>query len=251
MNRFTRPNSAIILTALLVCLTSSRPAQAQATKSQSLSGGVAHYTLNLDYNSVNHVIIEVTGSKIFVQANEQSLAFRPLSGISQHLLRVNGGKSRDNIYITGYYPGLDIKIYAFGGGDTITNDTSMPMFADGGLGNDVLLGGSGPDTLLGGLGSDGLDGGAGDDDLIGGTYHSWLGKYYPDFQIDYLTGGPGSDDFYHSYWKGFGGYVYQSEQDPIMDYSASDPDFKIDTFIPMFVPIPNYGLVLQNLTLLD
>ena len=50
--------------------------------------------------------------------------------------------------------------------------TAIQLTADGGDGNDVLIGGAGNDTLLGG---------AGDDILIGG-----LG-------IDILDGGPGNN----------------------------------------------------------
>ncbi|MCC6234962.1 MAG: calcium-binding protein, partial [Verrucomicrobiales bacterium] len=44
----------------------------------------------------------------------------------------------------------------------------IPLWVDGGEGDDVLLGGDGPDTLLGGPGDDQLTGGPGDDVLDGG-----------------------------------------------------------------------------------
>ena len=56
--------------------------------------------------------------------------------------------------------------------------TSHPLFADGGAGNDSILGGTGDDFLVGGQGNDTLHGGdgndtlqgeAGDDSLIGGS----------------------------------------------------------------------------------
>jgi len=59
-------------------------------------------------------------------------------------------------------------------GDDIVDASSLAasairLTADGGNGDDVLLGGAGPDTLLGGAGDDVLIGGAGADILDGGT----------------------------------------------------------------------------------
>jgi Ca2+-binding RTX toxin-like protein len=77
---------------------------------------------------------------------------------------------------------LDI-VFGGEGNDTITTHNSsaeefpLPMFADGGIGNDTIQGGWGDDTLLGGdgndvisgrVGNDLIDGGAGDDDLTWG-----------------------------------------------------------------------------------
>lgn len=55
-----------------------------------------------------------------------------------------------------------LRIYGFGGDDTITGSTGGDRI-EGGLGNDVLNGGAGSDTLQGGVGIDTLDGGAGHD----------------------------------------------------------------------------------------
>jgi len=57
------------------------------------------------------------------------------------------------------------------------------VFADGGVGNDTLMGGSGDDTLIGGVGDDMLVGDAGDDILSGGVGNN------------ILTGGSGEDIF--------------------------------------------------------
>jgi Ca2+-binding RTX toxin-like protein len=58
-------------------------------------------------------------------------------------------------------------------GDDVIDGTalaaqSIQFHADGGDGDDVLLGGSGSDTLLGGAGDDVLIGGPGQDTLDGG-----------------------------------------------------------------------------------
>lgn len=55
------------------------------------------------------------------------------------------------------------------GADVLTTDAtvSVPIYVDGGLGNDNLTGGSGNDTLTGGAGKNTLWGGAGDDRING------------------------------------------------------------------------------------
>ena len=69
--------------------------------------------------------------------------------------------------------GIDkLVINTLGGDDVVdasTLDASIVFQADGGDGDDVLLGGAGVDTLLGGLGDDVLIGGAGLDILDGGV----------------------------------------------------------------------------------
>jgi Ca2+-binding RTX toxin-like protein len=75
-----------------------------------------------------------------------------------------------------------IAVYGYGGNDSITVGSKIPgIFADGGTGNDTILGGDGDDTLVGNIGNDHLEGGAGNDDISGNG-----GK-------DYLLGGIGND----------------------------------------------------------
>jgi Ca2+-binding RTX toxin-like protein len=68
-----------------------------------------------------------------------------------------------------------------GGNDLFANYTGISSTANGGAGNDVLIGGSAADTLNGGDGHDLLVGGAGDDVLNGGA------------GLDAMYGGPGDD----------------------------------------------------------
>jgi len=70
------------------------------------------------------------------------------------------------------------------GDDEFVNDTNLPSFARGGLGNDILTGGSGVDRLVGGNGEDLLTGNAGDDFLIGGQ------------GSDTLAGNAGNDELF-------------------------------------------------------
>jgi Ca2+-binding RTX toxin-like protein len=65
------------------------------------------------------------------------------------------------------------------GGDDVINGSGLAanaiqFHADGGDGNDVLIGGAGEDTLLGGPGDDVLNGGPGQDVLDGGPGNNTL-----------------------------------------------------------------------------
>ena len=75
--------------------------------------------------------------------------------------------------ITNFDPTIDhIVVNGLGGDDIITASglgTAMVLTADGGAGDDVLIGSAGNDTLLGGAGDDVLIGGPGQDILDGGT----------------------------------------------------------------------------------
>jgi Ca2+-binding RTX toxin-like protein len=85
--------------------------------------------------------------------------------------RVNGAHT--SVRVTGADPALDnLSVNGLDGNDTIdASDLGADKIlfaADGGDGNDVLIGGAGDDTLLGGIGDDVLTGGPGVDVLDGG-----------------------------------------------------------------------------------
>ncbi|WP_407526948.1 calcium-binding protein [Methylobacterium oryzisoli] len=77
------------------------------------------------------------------------------------------------IEITGFDAGDRLLINGLSGDDVIEASglaaTGIRLAADGGAGNDVMIGGGGADTLLGGLGDDVLLGGPGLDVLDGGA----------------------------------------------------------------------------------
>lgn len=74
-----------------------------------------------------------------------------------------------------------LRLFGLAGRDVIINETSIPDFIWGGLGNDDILAGDGVSHLFGQDGDDILNGNGGDDFLWGDT------------GTDYLFGGPGSD----------------------------------------------------------
>lgn len=78
------------------------------------------------------------------------------------------------VAISGAVTGSDrLTVNALAGDDVVDASSlaanAILLTADGGIGDDVLLGGAGPDTLLGGAGDDVLIGGPGADTLDGGT----------------------------------------------------------------------------------
>ncbi|WP_165073374.1 calcium-binding protein [Paludisphaera rhizosphaerae] len=92
-----------------------------------------------------------------------------------------------------------LSIQAKGGNDTIINNTSAPMYADGGDGNDwfyggtsrdYINGGNGNDTIYGNAGDDYLDGGAGNDTIRAGSGNDTV---YGGDGNDFLDGESGND----------------------------------------------------------
>lgn len=75
----------------------------------------------------------------------------------------------------------EIFFYGMGKNDFFRNDTNIPSWANGGSGNDELIGGSSVDYLYGGYDNDILRGNSGNDKLYGG------------FGSDTLYGGAGKD----------------------------------------------------------
>ncbi len=83
-------------------------------------------------------------------------------------------------------------IYFFGnqGNDSFVNATGIASYADGGDGNDLLVGGAAGDILLGGNGDDALLAGGGNDRLDGGFGNDVLSG---DTGNDTIDGGLGHD----------------------------------------------------------
>jgi Ca2+-binding RTX toxin-like protein len=114
------------------------------------------------------------------------------------------------------------------GDDTLIGGAGKDSLV-GSFGNDVLLGGDGADTLMGEGGDEQLDGGNGADNLIGGTGDDTLDGGAGADTIrgsdgeDLLSGGSGTDVFDYT-TELTNGIV---EGDMIVDYSAAEGD-KLD-----------------------
>lgn len=93
---------------------------------------------------------------------------------------------------------LDLK----DGNDTLTNSSSVTIYAYGGPGNDVLNGGPGTDGLFAADGNDVLNGGGGNDILSGGTGNDVINGGAGDDRIDddagddTIAAGAGNDVVY-------------------------------------------------------
>ncbi len=122
-----------------------------------------------------------------------------------------------------------INVKTFGGNDYVDNQTAIAMSADGGVGNDILLGGSGGDTLYGGAGAgnDYLDGRAGNDMLIAGsgTRSGWMATTSSTRATaasfkDYMFGGNGNDSLFG---EGKNGFLFgEAGTDSIIDYTGTN-----------------------------
>lgn len=99
------------------------------------------------------------------------------------------------------------KVYFYGndGNDYFSNQTSIPTYAYGHGGDDILIGGSGADYLHGYDGNDSLHGQSGNDYINAGDGNDYVNGSYGN---DRLYGYSGSDRIYGSYGDDqiYGGY---------------------------------------------
>ncbi|MET8148774.1 calcium-binding protein [Actinoplanes sp. NPDC049668] len=102
--------------------------------------------------------------------------------------RVKGDKTRARC--TPAAAPTRVRVYAYDRNDTITNNTDLPVTADGGTGSDKLTGGPGHDRLYGRSGNDVLKGRGGNDALYGEAGND---KLYGSAGDDALDDGPGTD----------------------------------------------------------
>ncbi len=159
--------------------------------------------ITMDLNGVEHIQLNALGGTDTITVNDLTgtdvnqvaidLASPPGSGAGDgqpDTIVINGTGGDDvinivdnngvvtvtglatTVTITGFEPTDNIVINGLGGDDVINASglgTAMHLTADGGSGDDVLIGSAGNDTLLGGAGDDVLIGGPGQDILDGGT----------------------------------------------------------------------------------
>jgi hypothetical protein len=103
-----------------------------------------------------------------------------------------------------------VSFWGMGGNDDFTNATSVPCWAGGGAGDDVLLGGSGADVLCGNDGDDRLEGRSGPDSIYGNAGD------------DTHVGGAGSDYLYAKDGIVGNDVVYGDNEDGSGYYRSTD-----------------------------
>ena len=119
-----------------------------------------------------------------------------------------------------------ISFTGLGGDDVFFNSAKVAVFADGGDGNDtliggprndILLGGAGNDTLVGGGQKDVLMGGDGDDILMGGRGNDLLSGGAGN---DTLFGGPGNKQMIGG--DGMDTFIRQGGHTVVLDFNPTE-----------------------------
>ena len=113
-------------------------------------------------------LAQLDGQAIF---NRLNLGLFTLTNEYIEQFEINGQGGDDSLTV-GDLTGTTVEKVVFSGGEgndfLNASETLTPIVADGGDGDDILIGGAGDDILIGGGGADLLIGGAGNDILIGG-----------------------------------------------------------------------------------
>ncbi|MFO0908067.1 MAG: calcium-binding protein [Isosphaeraceae bacterium] len=131
--------------------------------------------------------VEVSGSDYDDRIMVEN--YIPHGGFMLHLEQWSNGvrlSSRDVPVNIGSNQFNSLAISGRGGNDQILNHTALGMYADGGDGNDTIVGGSEFDYLMGGNGNDYIRGGAGDDYIFDYAGNNFL---YGDAGNDRITVG--------------------------------------------------------------
>jgi Ca2+-binding RTX toxin-like protein len=161
--------------------------------SDTMRGGIgADVTeFNGSVASGDDLVLKADGAK----ANFQRINLVPitLDVDDTEQFEINGLGGDDTLNVKDL-AATDVQQVNFKGGDgndrLDASQTNVKINADGGNGNDTLIGGTNDDTLIGGEGSDFLNGGGGNDVLNAGSINPAVTGV-----IDTLTGGNGSDRY--------------------------------------------------------
>ena len=186
--------SALAATAAGLML--GTPAQA-ATTGTAVVASATKVTFTAGSGMVNAITVTRSGRVVVI---DDKVTIKPGKGCK----RVGSDKTRVKCTTTSN-PTL-VTVSAGNQNDVITNKTGIPMNANGGSGNDIIVGGSARDAVLnGGPGNDRVHGEAGNDDLYGGTGNDKLYGGSGNDELDgragadYLGGGAGND--HAIYWN--------------------------------------------------
>jgi Ca2+-binding RTX toxin-like protein len=175
----------------------------------------------------NVVTIEGTNSKDVVKVTIEPatrVAQRSAINLPGTVVNLNQLVVRENGRVTGRFnvDGIRlIEFYGLGGNDTFKNMTGIRSYAEGGAGNDKLIGGSGTDEFYGGIGNDTLTGNGGMDYLFGEVGNDRLDGGF-DGWADELWGGANADTFVR---EPMGVSIYSSQnRDTPMDFNLFEGD---------------------------
>ncbi len=160
----------------------------QLLSAASLRG--ATLTIRGDLNRDNVIVVSVADDGDTVEVDFGDGRTQSFDTARIKNINIKGGRRNDDISIIerdGELTGIRLQVFLDRGNDKLDADVTA-VRADGGSGNDALLGSTGNDTLLGRDGNDDLFGGAGDDGIWG------------DRGNDDLRGDDGEDDL----WGGHG-----------------------------------------------
>ncbi|MDY6940806.1 MAG: calcium-binding protein [Cyanobacteriota bacterium] len=161
--------------------------------SDEMKGGQGFDTVQVNgaQEAGDNFVLEARGANVRFQ--RINLGLFELDVREVEAFEINGGGGDDSFTVNDL-TGTTVETVAFNGGDGNDfldgSNTSTPIIADGGAGDDILIGGDGDDILIGGDGADLLIGGGGNDILIGGNLDDLtIGV------INTLTGGAGADSY--------------------------------------------------------
>jgi Ca2+-binding RTX toxin-like protein len=131
------------------------------------------------------------GNNVYTGSGNDNVHISKASGLAGALgyydVNINGQHqlmSKQQLEATNFHLGA--------GNDKLVVDSNVTasIHADGGSGNDLMIGGGGNDHLSGGSGNDRIYGRGGNDDISGGSGNDWLSGGNGN---DVLRGGSGND----------------------------------------------------------
>jgi RTX calcium-binding nonapeptide repeat (4 copies) len=161
------------------------PAAASADATLSVSGTALHKVLTYTVDDAqSHVMRAYLDGTDLVVADPRGVAVGSSGCSAIDVQTADCGPAAE----------FDLAVFVFGGGaDQLGLDVSfpIPVHAEGGGGDDILLGGVRDDQLAGGPGNDDLYGSPGNDQLVGGDGDDYLNG---DVGADSYDGGDGEDE---------------------------------------------------------
>lgn len=164
------PRVALTLLTTVSAGVLASPAQAAAAGVASVSGTTVQF--KAAKGKQNKVVVTRSGNTVTIDDKVTVKAGAGCKAVKRDKTKV---KCR-----TAKAP-TRVRVYTYDRADSIRNNTSLPIYADGGTAADTVIGGPGADTLHGWTGADRIWGGGGEDHIWG-----WTGA-------NEIHGGPAKD----------------------------------------------------------